>query len=328
MNRRELLAAALAGASAPLFAFGARGDEVGAKRRLCVLTFGIPEWGTEHGPVLRKALLPFGFTEDNLEIPFCSADALGASLDQCAAKLVRSGCDALFTQGTNQTRALRRATSTIPIVTALGDPVGSGFAATLARPGGNVTGLSFATVEAVPKLLEYARLMVSLSPGIAFLGHAADQVAREASKRLENAMRPQGVAVRFVPAESPADAEREFQLMRKRGERIAVAYQYHLGPGPQESIAESAVRNRIALVTYWKDWVQAGALLSYQTRFRNFLERQAMVMARVLRGAKPGDTPFELPDTIELVVNRTTASRLGIEVPNEILILATEVIGS
>ena len=99
---------------------------------------------------------------------------------------------------------------------------------------------------------------------------------------------------------------------------------------PQEhrkAITESAVRNRIAIVTNQVDWVRAGALLAYATLFRNQLERHATQIARVLRGAKPGDIPFELPESIELAVNRTTAAKLGIKVPQEILILATVVIG-
>ena len=161
MKRRALLLAAVAGACAPMFAFGARSDDPETKRRLGVLTMGeASDWIREWAPVLLKDLGPFGFSERNLALEVCAAESFGIALDQCAAKLVRARCDAIFTQGTNQTRALQRATSTIPILTAVGDPVGSGFAATLARPGGNITGLSFATVEANSKLLELARLMV------------------------------------------------------------------------------------------------------------------------------------------------------------------------
>jgi putative ABC transport system substrate-binding protein len=250
-------------------------------------------------------------------------------LDECAAKLVRSGCDAIFTQGTNQTRALQGTTSTIPIVTAVGDPVGSGFAATLAKPGGNITGLSFATVEANSKLLELARLMIGPFSAITILGHPGDALVRELAMRLEGEARGRGMVVRLSLEESPAGLEREFKAMSKGGERVVLVYYVNdLAQEHREAITASAVRNRIALVTNRVDWVRAGALLGYATFFRNELARYATQISRVLHGAKPGDTPFELPESIELAVNRTTASKLGIKVPQQILILATEVIGS
>jgi putative ABC transport system substrate-binding protein len=330
MNRRVLLATAFAAASAPMFALGARGDEPEAKRRLCVLTMGeASDWIREWAPVLLNDLGPFGFSQRNLALEVCAAESFGLALDQCAAKLVRSGCDAIFTQGTNQTRALQRATNTLPILTAVGDPVGSGFAATLAKPGGNITGLSFATVEANSKLLEFARLMIGPFSAITILGHPGDALVRELSKRIEGEVRGRGIAVRLSLNEAPAGVEREFKAMSKRGERVVLAYYLNeLAPGYLEAITESAARNRIALVTNQVHWVRAGALLAYATLFRNQNERQATQIARVLRGAKPGDTPFELPESIELAVNSTTASKLGIKVPQEILILATEIIGS
>jgi ABC-type uncharacterized transport system substrate-binding protein len=122
--------------------------------------------------------------------------------------------------------------------------------------------------------------------------------------------------------------EREFRFMRSHGEQIAFAFMGGWDFGTRGEVAELAVRNHVALVSPWAEWVRAGALLSRSLTHRNENRRTASQIASIFRGANAATMPFELPDAMELAVNRTTAARLGVPIPPEVLILATEVIGS
>ncbi len=321
MNRRDFIATGLA-ASLPRIASGGTAK----LRRLCVLGQDDGSWAAENLPHLLRELGAFDFHEGrNLETRVCAAEARNLTIEQCAAEVARSGCDVIFTENTLNTRALQRATRTVPIVTGVGDPVGSGFAASLARPGGNITGLSFGIAESASKLLELALRVVAPQRSLALLGDA--ELPPETTRPMEAAARKRGVEPRVVQVQSLPAAERELGAMRIRGERMAIVYLIGFADGAPEAIVEMAMRNGIALVSPFPGWPRLGGLLSHAAVFRNQRARSAAQIALILRGARAGDIPFELPESNEVIVNRTTASKLGLIVPQDLLILATEVIG-
>jgi putative ABC transport system substrate-binding protein len=142
------------------------------------------------------------------------------------------------------------------------------------------------------------------------------------------AVRTSGASARAVPVDSMKAVEREFRNMHARGERLVIAYPIYFDDEKTlEAIAQMALRNRIALVSYWTEWVRVGALLAYSPNHRNEPRRLASQIALILRGASPATIPFELPEVTELVVNRASAGKLGIRIPPEVLIAATAIIG-
>jgi putative ABC transport system substrate-binding protein len=298
-------------------------------RRVGVLCQDDGSWAKDALPALWKELGALGFVEGrDFVVQICAAEEQKVSISDCAATLVRAKPDLIFTQNTPNTRALQQATSTIPIVTGVGDPVGSGFAASLARPGSNITGLSYSTGQTDEKLVELMRLLIPKWTGAVLLAAAIEEdMLRPFMTRMQSVIRKSGATCRLVFLDSRKAAEREFRSMRARGEQFA-----HISLGLDfvtgEEVAELAVRNQVALVSGAVEWVRAGALFSYSPTHRNQDRRAASQIASILRGANPATIPFELPDATELAVNRTTAAKLGIRIPLEVLILATEVIGT
>lgn len=326
-GRRSLLRALAAGAftAIPVAGIGAPAR----MRRVGVLCQDDGSWAKEVLPALWRELGALGFVEGrDFVVQVCAAEEQKVSVPDCAATLVRAKPDLIFTQNTPNTRALQQATSTIPIVTGVADPVGNGFAASLARPGSNITGVAYGDEQGNEKLVGLARLLIPRSTGAVLVSAAINEaMLRPYMTGMQSVVRKSGATCRIVFLGSMQAAEREFRSMRGRGEQLAFAY---LGWdfGTREEVAELAVRNDVALVSGWSEWVRVGALLSYSTTHRNEHRRAASQIASIFRGAKPATMPFELPDATEMVVNRTTAAKLGIRIPPEFLILATEVIGS
>jgi putative ABC transport system substrate-binding protein len=322
-GRRSLLRAIVAGAftAIPLAGIGAPARV----RRVGVLCQDDGSWAKEALPPLWKELGALGFVEGrDFVVQICAAEEQKVSVPDCAATLVRAKPELIFTQNTPNTRALQQATTTIPIVTGVGDPVGSGFAASLARPGSNITGVSYGTGQTDEKLVELMRLLIPKWTGAVLLGSAIEEhMLRPFMTRMQSAIRKSGATCRLVFLDSRKAAEREFRSMRARGEQFA-----HINLGLDFEIAELAVRNQVALVSGAAEWVRSGALFSYSQTHRNQERRAASQIASIFRGANPATIPFELPDATELAVNRTTAAKLGIRIPLEVLILATEVIGT
>lgn len=276
---------------------------------------------------LRKGMRDLGYEAGkNYVIESQVADGKYERLPALAADLVKRKVDVIVVSGTPAVDAARRATSSIPIVMALvGDPVASGFVASLARPGGNVTGLSLANTDISSKWLELAR---TVAPGsrIGVLADSSQPTAKWHLKNIQNAAQKLGIKLPVVYA--PAANEIESALASLARERVTTVIVLPSGMFTfnKAQIAQAAVKLRIASIANTREYVESGALLSYGQDYDAFMRRSAIYVDKIFKGAKPGDLPVEQPTIFELVINRATARQLDLPIPKELLLRANEVV--
>jgi ABC-type uncharacterized transport system substrate-binding protein len=245
---------------------------------------------------------------------------------EIAADFVRLKVDAIVTSGTPQTATAKQATSFIPIVFATaGDPVGMGLVASLARPGGNVTGLSVLSTDLPGKRIELLREAIPGLRRLAILGNAGNPVvAQEMSEFLAAANK---LGLKAVPLEI------------RRAEDIAPVFEVHKGGAEALFVCQDLLtltnRTRITTLAFGarlpamfasREYVEAGSLMSYGPNFLDLYRRAADYVDKILRGAKPSDLPVEQPTKFDLVINLTTAKALGVDIPPTLLARADEVI--
>jgi putative tryptophan/tyrosine transport system substrate-binding protein len=247
-------------------------------------------------------------------------------LAPAAAELVQLGVDVIVTTSQPAGRAAHQVTETIPIVTAIsGDPVAGGLARSLAKPGGNVTGVSYYATELSAKRLE---LLKDTLPGIATVDVLANPIVsylpfEEDTRRAAGQL---GIEVRIRQVKGPADLARAFLAMKAdRAEAVFVLPDLMLAHEAPR-IATLALEQRLPTMA-WGGWfTEAGCLMAYSAPYNQIAHRLASYVDRILKGAAPGDLPIEQPTTFELSINLKTAKALGLEVPEAILLLADEVI--
>jgi putative ABC transport system substrate-binding protein len=248
-------------------------------------------------------------------------------LPQLAAELVRLDVNVLVTSVTEASLQAKKATAKIPIVmAAVGDPVAAGLIASLARPGGNVTGTSSVSIEIVGKQVE---LLTEVIPGIsraALLWNPANATYQALQLRqAEQAARTAGFEFQLVEARSAGEIEKAFDGIKKGTQALAV-----LGDSlfvlHATKIAELALKNRLVTVGLNRTWARAGILLTYGPNFFDLHKRAATYVDKILKGAVPADLPVEQPTSFELLVNLKTAKALGLTVPPSLLARADEVI--
>src|SRR5215475_7493169 len=246
-----------------------------------------------------------------------------ARLPELAADLVRFRVDLIVTRGSTYVQAARAATSSIPIVfTMHADPERTGHVASLARPGGNITGLSIQMTDLNVKGLEILIAAVPKAKRIAVLGSPDMPSYAPSVKALQEAARPFQLQLRTVVARTGADLENGFSaIARERAQAVVV-----LGFGPymaaRERLAELALRYRLPTFFSWRDHVEAGGLMSYGPDLTDLLRRAAIYVDKILKGAKPADLPVEQPTKFELVINMKTAKALGLTIPQSVLLRA------
>lgn len=244
-----------------------------------------------------------------------------------AAELVALKVDVIVASGSPAIRAAQQATKTIPIVFPnTGDPVGSGFAASLARPGGNITGLSNSNDDVSPKYLELLMMLVPKLSRVAFLGNPGSSTHPAILKTIQAAAKQVRVNLVRVDARTPEEIEHAFATMsRERAEALIVVpepFLYQQG----KQIAALAAKYRVPAVYGGREPVDSGGLMGYGQNLTENWHRAATYVHKILKGAKPGDLPIEQPTKFELVINRKTAKTLGLAIPQELLLRADEVI--
>ena len=269
-----------------------------------------------------------GYVEGkNLEIQWRFAEGRAEMLPILAAELVKLNVDVIVTQGTPPTRAAQQATTTIPIVAAsFSDPVKSGFAASLAHPGGNITGFENLGEELQKKRLE---LLINVAPKatrIAEMINPGNAASVRERTGFEAAARKMGKAAVLVEVRAAGELTDGFSRMaRERASALAVADDALLNQlGPQ--IAELALRQRLPSIFGTRQNAEAGGLMSYGADPAVRYRRAATYVDKILKGAKPGDLPIEQPTEFDLVVNMKTAKALGVKIPQSILVQTTKVI--
>ena len=254
------------------------------------------------------------------------AEGHAERLSAFADELVRLKVSVIVTSATPPTIAAKRATSVIPIVFAVsGDPVGSGLVASLARPGGNVTGLSIQSVDAVSKQVELLRDVVPNLRRLAVFANESNPMNRRQAEEVQAAAHALGLEVAPLDVRRADDIAPAFATLDGRADALYVATD-PLFFSNILAISALALKARLPDMYSFREEVVAGGLLSYGASFPDLFRRAAELVDKILRGANPADIPVEQPTKFDLVVNLKTAKALGLTIPHNLLVLADEVI--
>jgi|SRR6516165_4026697 len=279
-------------------------------------------------PALFDALAELGWIEGkNLVVERRYAENRLERLPELAAELVRLNVEVIVANGTLGPLAAKRATSTIPIVmTAAGDPLGSGLVASLARPGGNVTGISLMAPDLGGKRLELLKELLPRLARVAVLWNAANPYAAIVFKETQAAGRTLGIEVQSLEVRGPDDFDGAFDTARKQRPDALITVEDPLTFSHQKRIADFATGQQLPSLYGFREFVVAGGLMSYGANVADLFRRAASYVDKILKGAKPADLPVQQPTTFELVINVKTARALGLEIPPTLLARADEVI--
>ena len=326
MNRRELIT--LLGGAAVAWPVGAGAQQAGKIRIIGILSAGSFNPTVLSVTVLPDALRALGWIEGkNIVFERRYAENRVERLPELAAELVRLNVDVIVGIGTLAPLAAKRATTTIPIVmTAAGDPLGSGLVASLARPGGNVTGMSLMAPDLGGKRLELLKELLPRLARVAVLWNAANPYAAIVFKETQAAGRTLGIEVQSLEVRSPNDFDGAFEAARKQRPNALITVEDPLTFNYQKRIADFAVANQLPSLHGLREFVVAGGLMSYGANAADLFRRAASYVDKILKGAKPADLPVQQPTTFELVINAKTAKALGLEIPPTLLARADEVI--
>jgi putative ABC transport system substrate-binding protein len=255
------------------------------------------------------------------------ADGDTGRLESLVAELVRLKVDVILTTGSNASRMAQFATATIPIVVvSTTDPVRDGFAATLARPGGNMTGMSLGTGETVEKCVELLRTMVPKLSRVAVMGNPTDAANSPMLFSVQLYMQRLGGTVLPISAHSPDDIEAGFATMTRENAGAVIILSDSYLAVQRQLISRLALKNRVPSMGMVSGFAEAGTLMSYAADTNDNARRAATFVDKIFKGAKPGDLPFELPTRYYLIINRGTAKSLGLAIPQELLLRADRVI--
>jgi len=326
MRRREAILALLAWAAAPRagFAQRARRPRIGY-----LLLSPVTDAPSRERQAFLDGLRELGYVPGKtVEIVYRSAENEPAFMDDVARDLVKLGVEVIATSGSVATLSAKRATRDVPIVMlALGDPVGVGAVTSLARPGGNVTGVSFISSDLAPKRVQLIKELVPDAKRIAIVWDTRNANARNEAAATVTAARTLGMLPESLGMSSDANLARTLEaLATRRTDVLYAAFEGGLIASNRTLIAEFGLRHRLPVVSGWSFLSEAGGLMSYAPDIPAMFHRAAFYVHRVLQGEKPESLPIELPTRVELVINLKTAKALGIAVPRSILLRADRVI--
>ncbi len=274
----------------------------------------------------RQALRDLGYLEgQNIVIEYRWAEGRVDRFPELAADLVRLNVDVIVAGGFPATRAAKQATTSIPIVmSATTDPVASGFIASLARPGGNITGSATLLSELAAKRLELLKEVLPKVSRVAVLyDPAGDPIQLRESQAAARRLK---VRLQVLEARVPEDLEGALKGARKgRAAALSVLASAFLS-SQRARIVDLAAKDRLPAIYEHREFVETGGLISYGPNFRDLFRRAAAYMDKILKGAKPADLPVEQPTRFELVINLKTAKALGLTFPPSVLVRADQVI--
>ena len=298
--------------------------------RIGFLYFGSRQSSLDTGryPTFLEGKRELGYVEGtNLVIEARFGDGKPERLPGLAAELVRLKVDVIVATSTPVYRALQHATTTIPVVITLSfDPVGDGFAASLARPGGNMTGLAISAADLGPKLLELLKAAVPRLSRVAVLMQPGNPAHAQRVIRIMSAAQKGGMQVVLAEAGTAPEIEAEFAMMTKQRANAAIILADGFFLTESRLIGAQALKHRLPSVSQLRELTEAGGLMSYGPNTVENFRRAATYVDKILKGAKPGDLPFEQPSRYHLVVNHKTAQTLGLTIPQALLRQADEVI--
>jgi ABC-type uncharacterized transport system substrate-binding protein len=326
MDRRALLAGAAALLAAPLSA--------GAQSAAKVYRIGIlgdkasDAYETLAWQTFRAGLRERGWNEGvNIRIESRWVEGNAARLPELAAELVRLKPDLIATRGSFLTGALKAATSSIPIVFfGHADPVGTGHVASLARPGGNITGMALIQTDIGPKGLELLHAVVPAAARIAVLWHPGTPSAVPGLKALEEPARLLALQLQPIGARTAGELEGAFSTMSRGRAQAVLVFSTVPFITARQRIAELATAHRLPTMLQGRQFVEAGGLISYYPNPEDYWRGATVYVDKILRGAKPADLPVEQVTKLELVINLKTAKAIGLTIPQSILLRADQVI--
>jgi ABC-type uncharacterized transport system substrate-binding protein len=277
---------------------------------------------------LRQGLQELGYVEGkNIFIEWRSAEGNADRLPSLAAELVRLKVDVIVTNGPYSTRAAKVATVTIPIVmAAVGDPVGDGIVASLARPAGNITGLSSVAPELSGKRLELLKEIVPKLSRVAVFGTSTNPNTAGMFKEVELAAGAFKLKLQYIDVLSPKDFETAFRAAVKGQAEAVLSLGGSLFNSQRRQVVELAVKSRLPAIYGSQTIVEAGGLMSYGVNNLDLDRRAATYVDKILKGAKPADLPVEQPTKFELVINLKTAKQIGLTISPNVLVRADRVI--
>jgi putative tryptophan/tyrosine transport system substrate-binding protein len=278
-----------------------------------------------------RGLRELGYTEgQNLAIERRDGDWKPDRLPALAAELVGLKVDIIVAWSTPTAHAAKQATNSIPIIAvAMADPVGDGLVASLARPGGNVTGTTFVGPELVARRLQLLRDVVPGLARVAALWHPhayGEHTMSSVVKDIEDAARILGMQLQLVPANDPDDIATAFSAMVNERAGAFIVMPSPMLFGEHRRIVEFAANNRLPGMYQAREFVDAGGLMSYGANLDDLFRRTATYVDKILKGAKPADLPVERPTKFELVINMKAARAVGLTINRDILLVADEVI--
>ncbi len=288
-----------------------------------------PRPGPSHlDEAFRQGLHELGYVEGkNIIIDYRYAAWAWDRLPALAAELVRRKVDIVVATGGSATAlAAKSATSTIPIVFTTADPVRAGLVASLARPGGNITGVNILTLELNVKRLQLLKEAIPEAVRIAVLVNPTNTTSGSALKDMEGAARSLGVGLLVQPVRDQKELSNAFSKATRGGAHALAVMNDPLFFAQREQIVALAARNHLPAVYEFREFVDAGGLMGYGTSLSEMYRRVATYVDKILKGAKPSELPVEQPTKIELVINLKTAKALGVTIPQSFLIRADEVI--
>jgi putative ABC transport system substrate-binding protein len=325
ISRRRLVAALGAGAlSVPLSTLGQH-----AKVYRIGYLANDPDRASPTFQAFAGALLELGWSEGkNIEILYLTSAGRDELFPSFAAKSVNENVDVIVTTGSASTRAAMAATATIPIVFgSAANPVEQKFVASLARPGGNVTGLALFVQELASKRLQLLKQILPRATRFARLYQASNIVAIQPAitREYDSAAQKLGVTVQHIPVTGLEDIETAFVTAARDQFDAVTLLADALLVVHRGFIAKRALAHRLPMMCPDGRFVEAGGLVSYGENFASRYRRAAFLVDKILRGTKPADIPVEQPQVFELVVNVTTAKTLGVEIPEPILLQAQSV---
>jgi len=305
----------------------AKGAHIG-----CLMT---PSLESSEGRALldafRQGLRERGHLEGQSIVIECrGADGKIERLPGLATELARLKVDLIVVMGTAVARAAQQATTSIPIVAAImGGPVGDGLVASIARPGGNITGLTFLGPELVPERLELLKEALPKVSRVAALLHPgafSARTTREMVQRTEVAARTLGVQLQLVEVRSPDELDRAFSTMTRDRASALIVFPSPMLFNERRRIVDLAAKHRLPAMSNAREFVELGGLIAYGASITDLVRRSATHVDKILKGARPGDLPVEQPTKFELVINLKTAKALGLTIPQTLLLQADQVI--
>jgi putative ABC transport system substrate-binding protein len=312
-----------------LFCFPAQAQQQPTKiPRIGVLAGGSASSIAARLDAFRRGLHDLGYVEGkNVVIAYRYGDGKTDRLRALAAELIRVKTDVLVTTGSASTRAAKQTTTAVPIIMAIDDdPVGSGFAASLAKPGGNITGLSTLSPEIAGKKLELLKEIVPKLSRVAFIGDITRPGAAQALREMNLAADAFGIQLQYVEARTPSEIETAIRAANKEHADAMLLLASPTLNSYRKKIVDLAIKVQLPAIYPNLEFVDDGGLMAYAVNYTDLFRRAASYVDKVLKGARPADLAIEQPTKFELVINLKAAKQIGLTIPPNVLARADRVI--